>query len=167
MNEQRQQQQMNDDELDVLLRGHFANELDAQLGRAPAAFSRSSIRRLRSPWRAAVWSGAGLAMAAAVAAVLTYGPLLKLIRNGEGHDNQIANKVSPTPATVVSDEPDVQHEIAWNTIDQGTVIYNDEPMRSIRRERVDRMSWFDASSNATVEVTVPHNEVILVGLQAN
>ena len=158
--------ELNDEQLDLLLRDHFSTELDGQLGRAPVAILARSRRR--SPWRAAVnWGvGGGFALAAAIGALFLFAPLLKIMsRGGDSDSHQVAQRAG-APVTPIS-EP-VEHEIAWNTIDQGTVFVNDNvPMRSIRRQRVDSLKWIDPDTKAQMEVTVPHDEVVLVGLNAN
>jgi hypothetical protein len=150
---------LNDEQLDLLLREHLSAELDPQLGRAPASFEARSRRRF-SRWRAASWSiGAGLALAAAIAGLFLLAPLWKVMKTTEP-------QISPTPP-VAQLEP-VEHEVAWNTIDQGTVFVNDNvPMRSIRRERLDRFKWTDPETKAQMQMSVPHDEVVLVGLNAN
>jgi hypothetical protein len=152
--------ELNDDNLDTLLREHFASQLDGQLDkarygqldRAPAAFARSSRRR---PWRAVVWP---LALAAGIAAVFV---LPALLRRGE-------KPALPGPQVAqITSSPSVEHEIAWNTIDQGTVfIADDQPMRSIRRERTDSFRWIDPETSALMELSIPHNEIVLVGMSA-
>jgi hypothetical protein len=98
-------------------------------------------------------------MAAAVAAVFLLPALM----------NSVKVRPSPPPAIVQNtDHGDVEHEIQWNTVDQGTVFVNDNvPMRSIRRDRLDNLRWVDPSSNATMEMSVPHSETVLVGMNAN
>jgi hypothetical protein len=157
---------LNDDNLDVLLREHFSAELDpqldtgkrdafaparsGQLDRAPAVFARSS-RRL--PWRAAI---VPFALAASIAAIFIVPALLN--RDPQATETEVVQGVPHTP---------VEHEIAWNTVDQGTVfVDSDVPMRSILRERTDNFRWIDPETNASMEVSIPQNEVIFVGMTA-
>jgi hypothetical protein len=143
----------NDDNLDALLREHFAAELDGQLDRAPAVLARSS-RRL--PWRAAIWP---VALAASVAAVFAVAAFLRHEQPSRG-----------TPHTHIAqaDDPSVEHQIAWNTVDEGTVmVEGDRPMRSIRRQRMDSFRWIDPETKASMELSIPHNEVVLIGMPAN
>ena len=143
---------LNDDNLDALLREHYALELDGQLDRAPAVLARSSSRL---PWRAAIWP---LALAAGVAAIFVVPALLR---------RDVQDRINPQIAKA-DDSGDVEHQIEWNTIDQGTVFVNGEqPMRSIRRERMDNFRWIDPETNASMELTVPNNEIVFVGMTAN
>jgi hypothetical protein len=145
---------LNDDNLDALLREHFASELDGQLDRAPAVLARSS-RRL--PWRAAIWP---MALAAGIAAVFVVAAFLRHEQPTPGKSNQQVVQANL--------DPSVEHQIAWNTVDEGTVmVQGDQPMRSIRRQRMDNFRWIDPETNASMELSIPHNEVVLVGMTAN
>jgi hypothetical protein len=143
--------ELNDDNLDALLREHYSAELDGQLDRAPAVLARSSRR---SPWRAAIYP---LALAAGIAAVFLVPALLRQ-----------QNDIDPAPIAQSSFDNSIEHEIEWNTIDQGTVFVDgDRPMRSIRRQRMDNFRWVDPETNATMQLSVPHSEIVLVGMNAN
>lgn len=147
---------LNDDNLDLLLREHYRAELDGQLDRAPAVQARSS-RRL--PWRAVGWST--LAVAAAVT-IFMMPALRALIGQALRNDPRL-----PLVTQTAAAQP-VEHEVQWKTIDQGTVFVNDElPMRSIRRERLDHIRWTDPDTNATYQMSIPNQETVLVGLRAN
>src|SRR3954466_14135587 len=101
-----------DDIFDLQLREHFAKELDGQLGRAPAAFARSSRRR---PWRVAVGWTSGLAAAAAIALAVT------LVRHHTAAPmtdaRQLVVPLAMTP---------VEYRSAWQTTDAGTVYLPDD-----------------------------------------
>ena len=147
-------QNREDDNFDLQLREHFAKELDGQLGRAPAAFARSSRRR---PWRvAAAWT-AGFAAAAAVALVVTFvrHQSTPPIRGVHPSIDQLAMTA-------------VEYRSAWQTSDAGTVYLpnDDSPMRGIRSEQVEIVSWIDPATLAHIEVTIPHEEVTLVTLNS-
>jgi hypothetical protein len=143
--------ELNDDNLDALLREHYSAELDGQLDRAPAVLARSSRR---SPWRAAIYP---IALAAGIAAIFLVPALMR-----RGAD--------PAPAPIAQGTwgDSMEHEIEWNTIDQGTVFVDgDLPMRSIRRQRMDNFRWIDPETNASMQLSVPHSEIVLVGMNAN
>ena len=144
----------NDDILDRLLREHFAAEVDPQLGRAPAAIARS---RRRLPWRAVI-----LPLTAAAAALL-----ILLIPAMTPRSTPRSAGLAPTIAPAAETGP-VDHVVEWRNIDQGTVFVNGGvPMRSIRRQRLDSYTWTDPASRETMEMTVPHDEIVLIGLPAN
>jgi hypothetical protein len=153
--------ELNDEQLDLLLREHLSAELDPQLGKAPAAFEAKPRRRPTS-WRSMLISlsiGGGFALAAAIGGLFIFAPLLKVMNKPD--PRQIVMPVTPVS------EP-VEHEVAWNTVDQGTVFVNDDvPMRSVLRQRVDSLKWVDPDTHATIEMKVPRDEVVLVGLNAN
>jgi hypothetical protein len=132
-----------------------------ELDRAPAALARSS-RRL--PWRA--WRGWAFPLAAAAAVALFVIPAL--LKHGDDTREYPTPGSTPTVASAQQLSPSVEHEIRWNTVDEGTVFVNgDTPMRSIRRERVDNVRWVDPDTHATMQMSVPNNEVVLVGMHAN
>jgi hypothetical protein len=60
----------------------------------------------------------------------------------------------------------VQYEVAWQSIDQGTVLIDGEPLRSVRRQRVDQFKWVDPATQQTIEVSVPSEEVVLTELES-
>lgn len=157
--------ELNDQHLDRLLREHFASQLDPQLGRATAAMQRSCAavprrRRWRSTWTAA----AGLALAASFAAVfLGPGVFSRLLKPR-------VDQPAPAPpvALVQPDIQPIEHQIHWNAVDQGTVFVNGQvPMRSILRQRIDSLRWSDPQDNATYELRLPQDEIVLIGLNAN
>lgn len=148
---------LNDDDnnLDLQLREHFAKELDGQLGRAPAAFARSSRRR---PWRVV---GRVTAMAAAVA-LLVVGSVI--VRNMLNAKNDLVVSIPPT--TTAAAEIAVEYSISWQSTDEGTVFMSDTPLRGIRQERVETFRWVDPETHASYEVSIPQEETIYVALNA-
>lgn len=178
-----------DSQLETLLREHFASKLDAQLGRsaerfmsefaaAPrlrltdAPFPRSHRRLRLFGWTAGV---AGAAVAAGIAAVMILAPLLTQPAGLVSPTvNQIARGHSDTTGgagdvtNVAAAAPvDVEHALTWNTVDQGTVyLSGDVPVRSVVRQANETMRWYDPQRKAHVEMTVPRDEVMLVGYQS-
>jgi hypothetical protein len=143
------------DNFDLQLRSHFAKELDGQLGRAPAAFARSSRRR---PWRVIGWVS-GLAAAAAIAGIFIIPAVIKHL----GSRDVIAIPTTQKTPLVTP----VEYTSAWNTTDEGTVYLEEQPLRSIRRERVDTLRWIDPETNATIEMTIPLDEQVYLALDAH
>jgi hypothetical protein len=183
----------NDAQLESLLRDHFAAKLDGQLGRAAERFMREvadapaqphirlvdapepssprAARDRRSGWSGFAWSIglAGAAVAAGIAVVMFVAPLAT-------NNKPIAVDLKPTrPGPLDSGEPtrplpseftpqDVEHALSWNTIDQGTVYLGGEvPLRSVVRQANETVRWYDPQRKAHVEMTVPRDEVMLVG----
>jgi hypothetical protein len=141
-------QDLNDDNFDTLLRDHFARKLNGQLGKAQAALGREHRARR---WRRA--SVAGLAMAAAIAGFVLLRP-----------SAPPANVVPPV-ATASDISVPGEYEMSWQTIDQGTVFLDeDTPMRRLLRRGVEQVRWIDPATQASVEYTVPHDEIVLVAL---
>jgi hypothetical protein len=130
-------------DIDHLLREHFSAALDGQLGRAPAAFARSSRRR---PWRVALLAGAGLAAAAAAVVLMVLRP-------------------APSRPLAPAQTP-VQYEVAWQSIDQGTVLIDGEPLHSVHHQRVDQFKWVDPETHQTIEVSVPSEALVLTELES-
>lgn len=157
--------ELNDENLDRLLREHFASELDPQLGKAtatvlPACAPATRPRRWHWTWTAA----AGLALAASVAAFLL-GPG---VFSGLLRQTQLHHPPAPPVALVQPDIRPVEHQIHWNDIDQGTVFVNGQvPMRSILRQRIDSLQWSDPADNAIYQMSLPQDEIVLIGLNPN
>jgi len=161
------------DRVDEVLKTHLSRELDGQLGRAALRFREElakpvapvAVSRPHAAWWA--WGIVGAALAASVAIVLTLSPEGIAGRGNKSHgngSNLVASSTNPSPETDNSGD-DITHTVSWNTIDDGTVYPEDDaPMRKLRRERVDQLQWIDKKTGERVEVTVPREEVMLVGL---
>jgi len=60
---------------------------------------------------------------------------------------------------------ELERTIAWQSFDEGTVrLEDDTPMRKVRREVLERIQYYDPARGALVEMTIPKQEVFLVGL---
>jgi hypothetical protein len=128
-------------------------------------------------WRRLGWSlglaGAAIAASIAIAFVL---PMLVQNPNGANNRSHAMNdsdaRIPPSnpsnPMTVVGNDriTDVEHALSWRTVDQGTVYLNELPMRSVVRQANETVRWYDPASKARVELTVPRDEVTLVGYQS-
>jgi len=157
--------ELNDENLDRLLCEHFARELDPQLPRATAAVAPAWVAGTRQRQRRWTWAtAAGLALAASVAAFfLGPGVLSGLLRQTHSDHAPV-----PPVALVQPDIQPVEHQIQWNAIDQGTVFVNGQvPMRSILRQRIDSLQWSDPADNAIYQISLPQDEIVLIGLNAN
>ena len=168
----------NDSQLDALLTKHLSSQLDRQLGRSEARFEQM-IRMQRQLQTAPqtqpnkfrinpfMLGLVGAAMAASIAAVFVLPHLLR-IKPGTiaaPAPRIIADSGSATnPVETIP----VEREVSWRTLDRGTVFVgeDEQPMRGLVRQRVDNFRWSDPSSNTKVEVSVPHDEVMLVGMKS-
>jgi hypothetical protein len=181
----------NDAQLESLLRDHFAAKLDGQLGRAAERFAREvadarpaqlhlrltdaprpaprAPQHHRSGWSAFAWSIglAGGAVAAGIAVVMVLVPMLNtkpqdVAFNESPRPTRPDPLTPPQPATFTPQN--VEHALSWNTIDQGTVYLGGEvPLRSVVRQANETVRWYDPQRKAHVEMTVPRDEVMLVG----
>jgi hypothetical protein len=175
-----------DAQFDTLLREHLASKLDAQLGRSSERFMRElgetatvpSRMRLTDapvvppvphrPIRLFAWS-AGLA-GAAIAAGLAVAFVLPALLNRPGPLSNPSPIVLNPDAAPISDDQgarDVEHAVSWRTLDQGTVYLDDEPLRSLVRQQVETVSWYDPKRKAHVQMEIPRDEVMLVGYNSN
>ena len=59
----------------------------------------------------------------------------------------------------------VEQTISWETTDEGTLLLDDQTaVRRLRRQIVDRVKWYDPQQQTLVEIAVPKEEIILIGL---
>src|SRR5262249_11114849 len=126
---------------DQLMHQHFRRELDDQLPAMPVTH--------RARWRMLALGGA--AIAAAIAGIL-------LMRPGMGTEKSTVAAASA---------PQVNYEMAWQTIDNGTVYLDpDTPMQAYVRQQVETTRWVDPATHATMEMSVPQRQIVLVGLNS-
>ena len=138
-------------------------------GQMPRPVPRAAHQRPRSGWAALGWSIglAGAAVAAGIAVVMILVPLVQ--RSPAPTQQVVIGPDSTDPQTDVTPArdqgpQDVEHALTWNTIDQGTVYLGGEvPLRSVVRRANETVRWYDPQRNARVEMTVPRDEVMLVG----
>jgi len=135
---------------------------------APLRLPRAIHEHRRSGWSAFAWS-IGLAGAAVAAGIAVVMILVPLVQRPPANDNRVVigpDSGHPTlPVAPAGDTPqDVEHALTWNTIDQGTVYLGGEvPLRSVVRQANETVRWYDPQRKARVEMTVPRDEVMLVG----
>ncbi|HEX3356731.1 MAG TPA: hypothetical protein VHS31_07165 [Tepidisphaeraceae bacterium] len=148
-----------DDNLDRLLAGHFDRAAEGQLGRAESAFRRRQPAQIsRSPRRLRHWlMGSSLAAAAAVGIVLL-GPLFVPSRPHPAPKNVIADQ---SPAA--SNPKNVECTYYWRTVDDGVrLAANDIPVRKLRRQQIQQLSWTDDDGKTQLQMTVPHEQIVFV-----
>jgi hypothetical protein len=149
------------DGLDALLTAHLRERLDGQVGRAEAAFAAEAggpSQRRRS-MRLGVW---GLWVAGAMAA--SVGIVWSV---GAHRDEPKKTVTHVSPSLAESELAMVGAVTQYQTIDEGAVtVENAGPARRVRREVVETVQWHDPQSGADIEVTIPHEQVVFVGMPA-
>lgn len=144
--------------LDDLLAAHLAAELDALTGRSAQRFQQLLDAR---PFRPMPWLLAGslTAMAASIA--------LLWALQARWHTDSPA---PPSPVTVNQDTTgdellELERTLAWRTVDEGTFELDDKtPVRKLRTQTLQQVQWYDPRRQVLVEMTVPQEQVLLVGM---
>jgi hypothetical protein len=146
-------------ELELLLKGTVGRQLDAQRGRASAAFARAMqnaspagepvLARIgtRDPHvrRLKYWAEAASALAACLAVVVG----LQL-----SHRSNTTITATPHPTTPVVDQVEMSRNV-----DGGTIVWDNEPLRVVRQQTVKKTQWFDPNEKATYSVVEPVEKV--------
>jgi hypothetical protein len=149
------------DGLEALLAAHLRERLGGQVGRAEAAFAAEVGRESpRRSMRLGMW---GLWVAGAMAASMgiVWGVAAHRVEPSKKNFTQ----VSPTSSE--SELAMVGAVTQYQTIDEGAVtVQNAGPARRVRREVVETVQWHDPQTGAEIEVTVPHEQVVFVGMPA-
>ena len=159
-------------DLDLLLRRHFGNELDGQLGRAtssfrehlrqqqqaPASYASARGGRVRrgggGPW---VLGAIGTAMAAAIAALFV-APGIR--RTTDLNVETDGGRAGPLPAVRVD------HTVRSQLYDGGTYMTPDgTPVRRLRRLNLHQVRWYDERSGQASEEVVPSEDVMIYELK--
>ena len=140
------------DNLDRELADYLSRRLDPHRGRALAALQTEWQRERRR--RLILFTGAGLAVAASI----TIAFMLWATWDRAGS--------SSTPITAIAtDAPrNLEQLIAWETSDQGVASLDQDhpPVRTLLQQGVQQATWFDPQRNATMRLTVPQEQIILI-----
>lgn len=178
-----------DQQLARALGEYLASELDGHVGRSEQHFAHLPpgagvpVRRRR-----ARLARVALGTAAVAASILLW---VVLVRPepaaGTRKDHQ------PPPAVVQVDKPPksaeappapkqmrielaaatarpvlVEQLVRWRTLDEGMVFLDERtPVRKLRRQWLARVAWFDAERGARLEMIVPREEVVFVGINTH
>lgn len=162
---------MNDteDSLEAILPDHFRAQLDGQLGRAESAFTRRIAQqnaprwpRRRHPLVWGLWAAGAIAASAGIVwgvvahhELPTVGPAIEMVQHPQAVTPQ-----AQAPSTQIS----VEQIVAYQTIDEGSVILEDQgPARKLRRQVMQTVEWYDPERNESGTVRVPIEQVVLVG----
>jgi hypothetical protein len=153
------------DPLEALLRNHLRGELDGQLGRSEARFTREVAKeavrqRYRGPSRLAIWGWWAAAVSAA-----SVGIVWGMFAHRPLPAREIISATTPASVASAQDPEAVGEVVEFNTIDEGTlVLENEGPARQLRRQVLQTTQWYDPQTGGRIEVTVPQEQVVLIGL---
>ncbi|MGE5611258.1 MAG: hypothetical protein ACM359_18560, partial [Bacillota bacterium] len=151
--------------LDGLLTDYLSQELDNQLGRAASRFQQVSQANnpRRIPWLAIAGPAAAIAASLAVVWILhaLHRPTASPPSAGD-RSNQVTLQNDPSAQPL-----ELQRAIAWQTLDDGTVMLDDDtPVRQLRQQVLKYVRWYDPQQQATVELAVPQEQVFLVEMKS-
>ncbi|HVC97648.1 MAG TPA: hypothetical protein VND64_28510 [Pirellulales bacterium] len=175
---------------------YLSRRLNPQTGRAQAAFRSAatgpSARQPTSPHRRRWFGGAAaLAAAAALAMVMVLGqrrpeqgparvvePSPAVVRLPPTLlDDELGKQPTPVPgevhveqaAVTARAQPGVVEELVrYRTLDEGIVVIDGRrPVRKLRRQWLERVTWIDEASGARLVRIVPREELVYVGIPVN
>jgi hypothetical protein len=149
------------EQLDQMLSENFRRRLDPQIGRASAAFEAATEMSSTRPHRLLpLFVGVGGLIAAAV---LIAWPLLQDRPDGHGGVPKVAAIPTTTIRAAASDDVNVERLVLWRAVDEGASVVNSTvPVRKLRYEAVEQIEWEDPVDQATIQLSVPVAEVVLV-----
>ena len=142
--------QERDHEFDQMIQSHLSGALDAQRGRARAAFERLAQPPLAvSPARKR-WIIASIASGAIAATIL-------LTLSPRPASNPIVPPVAANPSS------NIERVLTWRAVDEGPrVLHSTLPVRRVRYQTVEQIEWSDPDTHATIQLSIPREHVVLV-----
>lgn len=154
-----------DRQLDRLLRRHLAARLDPRLGVADR-LPRMTLEPQRTRRARGWWIAGGAALAAGVALLLALRSALPGAGVAPPNGASPAAGAEAAVQTVASHAMvPVDRRITWDTVDEGTIyLESGVPMRSLRQVQLETARWLDPRTGSIVEVSVPQQQVVLVGM---
>jgi hypothetical protein len=144
-----------DNKIDILITRHLGKQLDRHVGRAQRVFL-AEVSQRRRWYIPRYWAVAAvLFIAATLAGVFA---LKNLLTAPTKSDVPLVTNFDPQPLLPIA------QTVSWQTTDDGTVIMNgDVPIRQLRRQVVEKIKWYDAQRNTTIELHRPQEQVMLIG----
>jgi hypothetical protein len=156
-----------DDELDQLVAEHLSKRLDPHVGKTRAAFEAMRAAERRDALRRRLFVGSMVSAGGLIAASIAIAWGVWSIRWKPIHP-PIAKQDVPLAAAVAlkTGPQDLQRVVTWETLDDGMeVIDGKTPMRKLRREEIEEVQWFDPENKATIRMTIPREQVVLVEMK--
>jgi hypothetical protein len=151
--------EMEEQDLDELLKGHLAGQLSPHAGASVERFEQELRRLHRRGLR--LWVGltavGSLAASIVVMLVMVYGgnprkPPIIAMPAADGPN---------APAALVA----VERSLDWRALEEGTVLLeNNIPARRVRRQVVEQVRWYDPQEQKYIKTTTPKEDVIFIGL---
>ena len=151
-----------DDELEASLRAHLGQHLDPQRGKALAAFERDGDAR-STPSRLRLTLA--LLAPASIAAALLIGWMLLRPAPRDIRVPEIAGQPDPADAAFDLEPGEVERLVTWRAIDEGPRVIDASPVRRVRLKAIEQIRWADPEMDATIRLSVPQEQVILVRQQ--
>ena len=144
-----------DNKIDILITRHLGKQLDRHVGRAQRAFL-AEVSQSRRWYIPRYWAVAAvLLIAATLAGVFA---LKNLFTPPKNTDVPLVTNPQPQPLMPIA------QTVSWQTTDDGTVMMNgDVPVRRLRRQVVEKIKWYDAQRNTTIELHRPQEQEMLIG----
>jgi len=145
-----------DNKIDILISRHLGKQLDRHVGRAQRAFL-AEVSQRRRWYIPRYWAVAAvLLIAATLAGVFALKNLFTATQRDQ--TQIIPTNSEPQPLMLIA------QTVAWQTTDDGTVMMNgDVPIHQLRRRVVEKIKWYDAERNTTIELHRPQEQVMLIG----
>ena len=155
------------EEVDDLLAEYLHRELDAHAGKLAPAVEASIRRRQRGEASSAaggrllvwaVWSAGAIAASVGIVWGVT--------RQQDSRPGPAVALDQPETSTGILPVP-IAKVVQSATSDEGTVFLPDGgPARRVRQRTVETTTFYDPLTHATLDVSVPEERVMLVGLHA-
>ena len=155
---------LDDNNLDKLVKDHLDLELSSQLGRAEMAFRKNTClpQPERASWHLPLWLAGSLGLAAAITVtVMAFRPT-----------QSSSERISSLRPTQVAATSPVKRELEYTTftrtLDDGLVYLDDQtPVHQLRRQEVQQVSWMDADGKTQTKLTVPREDVYFIEYTKN
>jgi hypothetical protein len=147
-----------DYELEDLLRTHLSRQLDPQRGRARTAFERETNASPAGSRRGLRLFAASGLIAASVAILIGFVVLRdRIVRPAPDRPEK------SSPLANAGADPVVERLVTWRAVDEGPrVVAPAVPVRKVRYEAVEEIEWAEPLENATIRLSIPQEQVVLV-----
>ena len=152
--------QRDEEQFDAMMSGFFKDALDPQLGRSERNFRRHLKDTMRSAWQQRTWLvGAFVTGMAASVVMLWAGPLFRAASPAPTR-NEALSKVDSTQNVI----PAVERVVQSHTTDEGVMVFGNDPVRVLRRQRVENTRRMDDQKQIHEEQGAPEDEFVFIKL---